>query len=99
MYEEEPPKMANCQNNIRCPCRQRLSSAPAPASNWTAAPATSDFLEGTALAMAYVPWQKWHEIYEPCKALTHGTIFRELDKPFLGKGDAADEQSYKTVGT
>ena len=38
------------------------------------------------LAMAYVPWQKWQDIYEPCKGLEHGTIFRELDKPFLGKG-------------
>ena len=38
------------------------------------------------VAMAYVPWQKWKDIYEPCKALESGTIFAELDKPFLGKG-------------
>lgn len=36
------------------------------------------------IAMAYVPWQKWRNIYEPCKALQIGTIFEELDKPFLG---------------
>jgi hypothetical protein len=38
------------------------------------------------LAMAYVPWQQWQNIYEPCRALERGTIFEELDKPFLGKG-------------
>ena len=39
-----------------------------------------------ALAMAYVPWQKWQNIYEPCRALKNGTIFEELNKPFSGKG-------------
>ena len=37
------------------------------------------------LAMAYVPWQKFHDTYEPAKALKAGTIFPELDKPFLGR--------------
>ena len=45
-----------------------------------------DPLRNTPLAMAYVPWQQWREIYEPDKALCRGTIFKELDKPFLGKG-------------
>lgn len=40
------------------------------------------------LAMAYVPWQKWQNIYEPAKALTVGTIFQELDQPFTGKAPA-----------
>lgn len=39
-----------------------------------------------ALAMAYVPWQTWRDIYDAEKALEHGTIFCELDKPFLGRG-------------
>lgn len=34
------------------------------------------------LAMAYVPWQHWGKVYEPCKALYCGTIFPELDLPF-----------------
>ena len=41
-------------------------------------------VDGCPLAMAYVPWQMWRDIYEPCKALETGTIFAELDKPFLG---------------
>ena len=49
-------------------------------------PQNSDPLKGMEIAMAYVPWQHWKEIYEPCRALENGTIFMELDKPFLGKG-------------
>lgn len=45
-----------------------------------------DMLEGMPLAMAYVPWQNWRKIYEPEKAFHTGTIFEELDKPFLGRG-------------
>lgn len=36
------------------------------------------------IGMGYVPWQKWRAIYEPAKALQVGTIFAELDKPFIG---------------
>ena len=35
------------------------------------------------LAMAYVPWQHFQSIYEPDKALQVGTVFPELNKPFL----------------
>lgn len=35
------------------------------------------------VAMAYVPWQNFTTVYEPDRALTVGTIFPELDKPFL----------------
>lgn len=38
-----------------------------------------------ALGMAYVPWQRWGSVYEPCKALNAGTIFPELDLPFMGR--------------
>ena len=38
------------------------------------------------LAMAYVKWQKWQNIYDAEKALCHGTIFEELDLPFCGLG-------------
>ncbi len=36
--------------------------------------------------MAYVPWQRYLEPYPVCKGFIRGTIFEELDKPFLGKG-------------
>jgi hypothetical protein len=36
--------------------------------------------------MAYVPWQHWSDIYEPERALMYGTVFEDLNKPFLGAG-------------
>ena len=41
-----------------------------------------------SLAMAYVPWQTWRDIYDAEKGFHKGTIFQELDLPFLGKGGA-----------
>lgn len=37
-----------------------------------------------APGMAFVPWQKWEDIYCMEKSLERGTIFEQLDKPFLG---------------
>lgn len=45
-----------------------------------------DDLSGMPIAMAYVPWQEWRALYAPEKGFHRGTIFEELDKPFLGKG-------------
>ena len=42
--------------------------------------------EAWPLAMAYVPWQSFRETYEPEDALRAGTVFPELDLPFLGGG-------------
>ena len=47
---------------------------------------TSDVLYGLPIAMAYVPWQEWHNLYPLEKSLCRGTIFEELDKPFSGTG-------------
>ena len=46
-------------------------------------PCTGDF-ENRPPAMAYVPWQHFEHVYEPDRALQVGTIFPELNKPFLG---------------
>ncbi|MBD5556391.1 MAG: spore coat associated protein CotJA [Roseburia sp.] len=35
------------------------------------------------VAMAYVPWQKFGTVYDTDRALEVGTIFPELDKPFM----------------
>ena len=48
--------------------------------------AKHDCFEDVSLAMAYVPWQKWRDIYEAEKGFHCGTIFKELNLPFLGKG-------------
>ena len=39
--------------------------------------------EFMTVAMAYVPFQQMLEIYETEDALAAGTLFPELDKPFM----------------
>ena len=41
-----------------------------------------DQLQRMPLAMAYVPWQQWQNVYECSKGLEHGSIFEELILPF-----------------
>lgn len=44
------------------------------------------FMDQFPLAMAYVPWQKNCDMYENLdEAYNAGTIFPELNKPFLGR--------------
>jgi hypothetical protein len=40
---------------------------------------------GTPLAAVYAPVQLFRELYDHEKALSCGTLFRELDKPFEGR--------------
>ncbi len=40
------------------------------------------------IAMAYVPMQRWNQVYDMSRGLTRGTIFPELQKPFCGRGGA-----------
>ena len=45
----------------------------------------SRFPKETPLAMAYVPYQFWEKPYDSDTALSRGTIFPPLDKPFIGE--------------
>lgn len=39
---------------------------------------------GASLAICYVPYQKWRTpLYDPMTALERGTVFPELDLPYL----------------
>ena len=78
--------MANCQNMRYT--RRPMTSAPSSCTcRLDGCPDTHDFLPSDIpLALAYVQWPNLQDIYEPCKALKRGTLFQELDKPFLGKG-------------
>ncbi|MDY2590423.1 MAG: spore coat associated protein CotJA [Agathobacter sp.] len=42
-------------------------------------------MQNQYLAIANVLWQQFDKTYEPDKALKIGTIFPELDKPFVGR--------------
>ena len=46
----------------------------------------SRFPAETPIAMAYVPFQYFEEEYEPYVAFQKGTLFPELDKPFMPGG-------------
>lgn len=65
-------------NMRRCPCAMPISTRPCQRER--------DILCGLPIAMAYVPWQEWRNIYDIQKGFRRGTIFEELDKPFQGKG-------------
>lgn len=41
--------------------------------------------EHRSLAMAYVPWQEYRDLYESDVAWKRGTLFQELDMAFAGK--------------
>lgn len=42
-------------------------------------------VDDMVIGMCYVPWQKWQDIYDMEKGFECGTIFEELDKPYLGR--------------
>lgn len=42
-------------------------------------------LDDLPLTMAYVPMQPLSQVYDEAQALKSGTLFPNLDKPFLGR--------------
>ncbi len=49
---------------------------------------TPRFPQKTPLAMAYVPFQQWGEVYNSDQAFNSGTLFPELDLPFERGGES-----------
>jgi hypothetical protein len=41
--------------------------------------------DGMPIGMCYVPWQQWGDLYDLCTGYDAGTIFPELNKPYLGR--------------
>ncbi len=81
----------NTSDYARYGNRSRQSYPPAVSHSPTASAyrekeTTYDSSNKMMLAMAYVPWQEWQNIYDMDKAFCRGTIFCDLDKPFLGNG-------------
>lgn len=64
---------------------QPAASACAVAADCNTACSQAETRQPMALAMAYVPWQRWQETYPLEKGFHQGTIFPELDLPFEGK--------------
>ena len=47
-------------------------------------PVESSFPAHVSLAMAYVHYQRFENLYDEDKALERGTLFKDLDLPFYG---------------
>ena len=65
-------RLQRCQNSC---CHEHASTTCGENMNY-------DPLQILPLAMAYVPWQQWQNVYDGSKGLEHGTIFEELIFPF-----------------
>lgn len=46
---------------------------------------TDNCIDEFPIGMAYIPWQSFRDLYDPHEGLERGTLFKELDYPFLGK--------------
>ncbi len=66
----------NFQNYNMPPSKKPVSAVPRPVSG--------GYDENFTIAMAYVPWQIYRDLYEPCDALCQGTVFKELNLVFCG---------------
>ena len=89
---------SDCKYDMPCPERVRRDESACPVPNPDCGCATKrkensshcdgrrDPLSNLPLAMAYVPWQSWCDIYDICEGYQNGTIFEQLNKPFLGIG-------------
>ncbi len=45
----------------------------------------NNYYSNMPIGMAYVPWQQWDNIYDIDKGFFVGTIFADLNKPYLGR--------------
>ena len=81
---EEPRSAESTCGNMHpeastpCPISDRIASEIKDARCITT-PVPESCVDTYPIAMAYVPMQKWQELYDPASGLHRGTIFRELD--------------------
>ncbi len=73
----------SCTKPVKCPempCTKAPGVSPVPAKT------AGECIDKYPIAMAYVPWQCWQEVYSVDVALSMGTIFPDLFKPFTMGG-------------
>lgn len=85
MENYNQPGCGRSMRNSSCSGGSRRFSRPMPENNCgnNPAPITCGDLSQFPIAMAYVPWQTFRNLYSYEKALCVGSIFQELDKPFV----------------
>lgn len=69
-----------CSYNQGTACAQFHQAAPYPFQCPNTAPGS---LEQYPVGMGYVPWQQWQQTYPLDKGFQRGTIFPDLDLPFV----------------
>ena len=62
------------------------TSVPAGPGGKDCTPNPTPFPARTPVAMAYIPFQQLGQLYSPEQGLNYGTLFPDLNKPFLGGG-------------
>lgn len=77
---ESRPAAMQTESRPQSP-KQTQPEAAIETGNRPAAPAGS---QPMVVGMAYVPWQRWQQPYDYEKGLETGTIFPDLNLPFLG---------------
>ena len=82
-YEKEPCEEMKKHSRMPMPNMPNNNSMPAQGGM---APCDAQCQSKLALAMAFVPKQKIGKVYQPMEGLENGTMFPELNLPFLGKG-------------
>lgn len=82
MQTTYPMPRQNETNFSMTPCmsseRERVSNMMPPASS------TWEDMDRMPIGMGYVPWQRWGQTYSLEQGFERGTIFPELDYPFMG---------------
>lgn len=84
MYNHYPRNMAGYQNQRRNGCYSvPVTEGDYCGDNCGNKESNLDkCIDSLPLAMAYVPMQKWRNVFEACEGLAHGTIFEELVLPY-----------------
>ena len=74
--------------NTHCKCGCRSNARTAVTSGTCVQVNTEDctFIAVSTTAMVYIAKQEFKDLYEPCFGFGRGTIFAELDKPWMVGG-------------
>lgn len=79
-------KMGNCNMpNCNMPRYDMNRSMPNDMAHYMRDHEGSCMCDDYPIGMGYVPWQEFKNLYEAEKGFHAGTIFMELEKPFIGR--------------
>lgn len=70
--DPNPQKQQQTKSQATQPNNQQFGYYPPPGAPYP----------GMELARAYIPIQRWGQVYPPAKALEYGTLFPELLRPY-----------------